>query len=125
MVDAVRQRIKDAGGSLTVWAVLHEDRCDSPAYADDDNDPDFGLSLQGIALNSLDAERLAALGPTHTFSKWIVIACMAGGGVVSDEPKARSQRAGITACTGLGQLSNRVDDVAPIPMRHGACGART
>jgi hypothetical protein len=25
MVEAVRQRIKDAGGALTVWAVLHED----------------------------------------------------------------------------------------------------
>ena len=25
MVESVRQRIKDAGGILTVWAVLHED----------------------------------------------------------------------------------------------------
>ena len=25
MVESVRQRINDAGGTLTVWAVLHED----------------------------------------------------------------------------------------------------
>jgi hypothetical protein len=72
MVEAVRQRIKDAGGSLTIWAVLHEDRYDSSAYADDDDGYDFGLSICGIALKSVDAERLAALGQPGEFGKWIV-----------------------------------------------------
>src|SRR5689334_16711445 len=75
MVEAVRQRIRDAGGHLTIWTVLHEDLYDSPVYADDDDDNDggdYGLSLVAIALNSVDAERLAALGPPGEFSKWIV-----------------------------------------------------
>lgn len=74
MVDAVRQLIRDAGGSLTIWAVLHEDLYDSPVYADDDDNDGGGggLSLRGIALNSMDAERLAALGTTDRFSKWII-----------------------------------------------------
>ena len=64
MADAVRARIRDASGTLPVWAVLHEDRYDSPAYsdhADEDDDNDMGLSLCGLALNSVDAERLAAV----------------------------------------------------------------
>ena len=73
MVEAVRQRITEAGGSLTIWAVLHEDRYDSPSYADDSEaGKDSGLSLCGLALNSVDAERLAALAPPAEFSKWIV-----------------------------------------------------
>jgi len=74
MVEAVRQRIRDAGGSLTIWAVLHEDLYDSPVYADDedDNDPDFGRSVRGIALNSVEADRLAALDAPNPFSRWIV-----------------------------------------------------
>ena len=74
MVETVRQRIREAGGNLAFWAVLHEDLYDSPAYADDDDNDggDYGLSLRGVALNSVDADRLAALGPAHQFSKWIV-----------------------------------------------------
>jgi len=51
-----RQRIKDARGVLTVWAVLHEDVYES-RYGDG-----FYLHVHGVALNSADAERLAALG---------------------------------------------------------------
>jgi hypothetical protein len=73
MADAVRQRVRDVGGQLPVWAILHEDRYESPPYADDDDDDvDLGLSLCGLALNSVDAERLAALGPKEEFSRWIV-----------------------------------------------------
>lgn len=72
MADAVRQRIRDAGGTLPVWLVLHEDRYDSPVYADDEDDGEFGLSLCGVALNSVEAQRLAALGPKSEFSRWIV-----------------------------------------------------
>lgn len=85
MVDAVRQRIRDAGGSLTIWAVFHEDLYDHPAYADDDDDGgDSGLSLRGIALNSVDAERLAALDAPNPFSKWIVKGYRLG--IVNDLP---------------------------------------
>ena len=51
MVESVRQRIKDAGGILTVWAVLHED-----VYETQFGDG-FYLHARGIALNSADAER--------------------------------------------------------------------
>jgi len=56
MVESVRQRIKDAGGILTVWAVLNED-----VYETQFGDG-FYLHAHGLALNSADAERLAALG---------------------------------------------------------------
>ena len=56
MVESVRQRIKDAGGSLTVWAVLNED-----VYETQFGDG-FYLHAHGLALNSADAHRLAALG---------------------------------------------------------------
>jgi RNA polymerase sigma factor (sigma-70 family) len=56
MVESVRQRIKDAAGSLTVWAVLNED-----VYETQFGDG-FYLHAHGLALNSADAERLAALG---------------------------------------------------------------
>lgn len=72
MAAAVRERIAGAGGNLTVWAVLHDDRYDSPVYSDEDDPGDIVLSLRGIALNSMDAERLAALGPASEFSQWIV-----------------------------------------------------
>ncbi|MGA7178894.1 MAG: hypothetical protein WBX11_04810 [Thiobacillaceae bacterium] len=72
MADAVRERIIAAGGKLTVWAVLHDDLYDSPIYSDDDDPGDVVLSLRGIALNSVDAERLAALGPASQFSRLIV-----------------------------------------------------
>jgi hypothetical protein len=56
MVETVRQRIKDAGGTLTVWAVLNED-----VYETQFGDG-FYLHAYGLALNSADADRLAALG---------------------------------------------------------------
>ncbi len=67
MVDAVRKIIKDAGGTLTVWAVLHED-----VYETDFGDG-FYLHVRGIALNSADAHQLAALGGGNSeFAKWHV-----------------------------------------------------
>lgn len=56
MVETVRQRIKEAGGILTVWAVLNED-----VYETQFGDG-FYLHAHGLALNSADADRLAALG---------------------------------------------------------------
>jgi len=67
MIEAVLKRIKDAGGILTVWAVLHED-----VYETDFGDG-FYLHVRGIALNSADAHRLADLaGGDSKFSKWHV-----------------------------------------------------
>ena len=66
MVEGVRQRIRDAGGILTVWAVLHED-----VYETQFGDG-FYLHAHGLALNSADAERLAALGGEPKFVKWHV-----------------------------------------------------
>ncbi len=63
MVESVRQRIKDAGGVLTVWAVLHED-----VYETKLGDG-FYLHVHGLALNSADAHRLAALGGGD--SEWV------------------------------------------------------
>ncbi len=56
MVESVRQRIEDADGILTVWAVLEED-----VYETQFGDG-FYLHVHGLALNSADAHRLAALG---------------------------------------------------------------
>ncbi len=56
MVESVRQRIKEEGGILTVWAVLDED-----VYETQFGDG-FYLHVRGLALNSADADRLAALG---------------------------------------------------------------
>ena len=67
MVESVRQRIKDAGGILTVWAVLNED-----VYETDFGDG-FYLHVRGIALVSADAERLVALGGgDKKLEKWHV-----------------------------------------------------
>lgn len=56
MVESVCTRIKDAHGVLTVWAVLHED-----VYETKQGDG-FYLHVHGLALNSEDAQKLAALG---------------------------------------------------------------
>ena len=67
MVESVRQRIKDAGGILTVWAVLNEDVYET-SYGDG-----FYLHAHGLALNSADAEKLAALGGCDKeLEKWHV-----------------------------------------------------
>jgi hypothetical protein len=67
MVESVRQRIKDAGGVLDVWAVLHED-----VYETQFGDG-FYLHVRGLALNSADAHRLAALaGGDSKLVKWHV-----------------------------------------------------
>ena len=56
MVESVRKIIKDAGGTLTVWAVLEED-----VYETQFGDG-FYLHVRGLALNSADADRLVPLG---------------------------------------------------------------
>jgi len=66
MVEAVRQRIKDAGGTLNVWAVLHEDVYESK-FGDG-----FYLHLHGVALNGADAQRLADLAGNSEDVKWHV-----------------------------------------------------
>jgi hypothetical protein len=66
MVETVRQRIKGAGGILTLWAVLHED-----VYETGHGDG-FYLHVSGIALNSADAQRLADLAGNSKWVKWHV-----------------------------------------------------
>jgi len=66
MLDAVRQRIKDAGATLTVWAVLHEDVYESK-FGDG-----FYLHLHGVALNGADEQRLADLAGNSENVKWHV-----------------------------------------------------
>jgi len=66
MVEAARQRIADAGGKLTVWAVLHED-----VYETRMGDG-FYLHLHGAALNGKDAQRLADLAGNSEWVKWHV-----------------------------------------------------
>jgi hypothetical protein len=67
MVETVRQRIKDAGGILTVWAVLNEDVYET-SFGDG-----FYLHVSGIALVSADAERLVELGGgDKKLEKWHV-----------------------------------------------------
>ena len=67
MVESVCQRIKDAGGILTVWAVLYEDVYET-RFGDG-----FYLHVSGLALNSADAQRLADLaGGDSEWVKWHV-----------------------------------------------------
>jgi hypothetical protein len=66
MADAVRQRIQDAGGVLTVWAVLHED-----VYETRLGDG-FYLHVRGIAFNSKDAHAVAELAGDSEWTKWHV-----------------------------------------------------
>ena len=67
MVETMRQRISDAGGLLTIWAVLHEDVYET-RFGDG-----FYLHVTGIALNSADGEKLAALGGGDLeWEKWHV-----------------------------------------------------
>ena len=67
MAESVRQRINDAGGALTVWAVLEED-----VYETQFGDG-FYLHARGLALNSADADRLVALsGGDSKLVKWHV-----------------------------------------------------
>jgi hypothetical protein len=67
MVESVRQRIKEERGSLTVWAVLHEDVYET-LYGDGTY-----LHVHGLALNSADAHRLAALaGGDSEWERWHV-----------------------------------------------------
>jgi len=79
MVESVRQRIKDGGGILTVWAVLNED-----VYETQFGDG-FYLHVCGLALNSADADRLAALGGgDKKLEKWHVRAYRLG--LENDQP---------------------------------------
>ena len=67
MVDALRRGVQDAGGTLSVWAVLHED-----VYETTLGDG-FYPHVRGIALNSPDAHKLAALaGGNSQYAKWHV-----------------------------------------------------
>jgi hypothetical protein len=67
MVEGMRQRIRSAGGALTVWAVLHEDVYET--HAGDG----FYLHVHGLALNREDADKLAALaGGDRQSVKWHV-----------------------------------------------------
>ena len=66
VADAVRKRIEDAGGKLVVWAILHEDHYET-LYGDG-----FYLHVAGIALNSKDANALAALAGNSEWVKWHV-----------------------------------------------------
>ncbi len=63
---AARERIRDAGGILRVWAVLYED-----TYETDLGDGLY-LHVRGLALNRADALRLAALGKDEHMSEWHV-----------------------------------------------------
>ena len=66
MVESVRERISDAHGNLTVWAVLHEDVYESK-FGDG-----FYLHLHGLALNSADAQKLVELAGDAESVKWHV-----------------------------------------------------
>lgn len=66
MVESVRERIRDAGSALEVWAVLHEDVYESQ-FGDG-----FYLHVRGLALNSADAHKLAALAVDSKWVKWHV-----------------------------------------------------
>ena len=110
MADAVRQRIHDAGDTLPVWLVLHEDRYDSPSYSEDDGDADSGLSLCGVALNSVDAQRLADLGPKAEFSRWIVKSYRLG--LVNDLPAIVNPGAAMDGFT-INDLVAILSELAP------------
>lgn len=66
MVETVRQLIKDARGTLTIWAVLRED-----VYETRLGDG-FFLHVKAIALNGDDARALAALAGDAEWVKWHV-----------------------------------------------------
>lgn len=66
MVERARRRIADAGGTLAWWAVLREDIYET-AFGDG-----LYLHLRAIALNPIDAERLAALPPEALGVRWHV-----------------------------------------------------
>src|SRR5690348_16702574 len=110
MADAVRQRIRDAGGALPVWAILHEDRYDSPVYSEDEEDADSGLSLCAVALNSVDAQRLAELGPKAEFSRWIVKSYRLG--LVDDVPAVVNPGASMDGFT-INDLVLILSELAP------------
>lgn len=66
MAEAVAARITAAGGTLTVWAVLHED-----VYETRSGDG-FYLHVRGIAFKSKDAHALAELAGASEWVKWHV-----------------------------------------------------
>jgi hypothetical protein len=66
MVESVMTLIKGAGGTLTIWGVLHEDVYESK-FGDG-----FYLHLHGAALNGADAQRLADLAGISEWVKWHV-----------------------------------------------------
>jgi hypothetical protein len=66
VADTVRARIRNAGGTLTVWTVLREDVYETK-FGDG-----FYLHVRGIALNSSDAQILADLASDSQWVKWHV-----------------------------------------------------
>jgi hypothetical protein len=80
-------------------------------YADDedDNDPDFGLSICGIALNSVDADRLASLDVPNSLSKWIVKGFRLG--LVDDLPAIMNPLASLEGIT----INDVVEILSEIP----------
>src|SRR5690348_14426875 len=66
MVEAVSKRIADAGGALVVWAVLHEDTYETK-YGDG-----YYVHVKAVALNSVDAQRLAEMAGNSDDVKWTV-----------------------------------------------------
>ena len=64
MADSVSARVREAGGVLTVWAILHEDLYET-SYGDG-----FYLHVRGIAFNSVDAQRLIDFAGNSEWSRW-------------------------------------------------------
>jgi hypothetical protein len=64
MLEAARDRIRQVGDRLTVWAILQEDRYEMTLGNG------FYLHVQGIALNEADAKRLADLAPRDGDYRW-------------------------------------------------------
>jgi hypothetical protein len=86
---SARRRIREAGGCLAIWAVLHEDVYET-AFGDG-----FYLHLCGIALNDEDAHRLVALDqPLPQFSRWHVRPYrlrLDGGAPAFDQPLEKQE----------------------------------
>lgn len=65
MAEAARKRIEHAGGRLTIWGVLQEDRYET-TFGDG-----LYLHARGVALNEADARRLADLPDDRNY-RWHV-----------------------------------------------------
>ena len=79
----------------------------------------MGQQTQSAALRRL---RLPGLGDGghHFPGQPQALDVVVPGGLVGDNAKRRGQRAGVAAGLGFGQLCNRLDLAAQVPLRHGA-----